>query len=86
MCAYAIECVYAIERAYICACTCICVSLCMFTRINANTVSYMRLHACLRAGLIKTHLRTKYFNTQTHFGFGNFQDVLYIHVHVCVCV
>ena len=40
----------------------------------------VRLHACvcvcLRAELIK-RLRAKYFNTQTHFGFKNFQDVLY---------
>ena len=25
----------------------------MFTRLNANIVSYLRLHACLHAGLIK---------------------------------
>ena len=47
--------VYTIERAYkrayiyICACTCIRVSLRLFTRKNANAVSYMRLRACLRA-------------------------------------
>ena len=52
----------AIMRAYICACTCICVSLRLFTRKNANAVSYVRmrafacmhLHACLRTDLIKT--------------------------------
>ena len=46
---------------YICACTCIRVSLRLFTRKNANAVSYMRmrefacgrLRACLRAALIK---------------------------------
>ena len=30
--------------AYICTCTCIRVSLHLFTRINANTVSYVRMH------------------------------------------
>ena len=76
---------YTIERAYARAytCSCICVSLRLFTCINANAVSYVRLracvclHACLRVELIKTRLRAKYFNTQTHFGFRNFQDVLY---------
>ena len=78
---------YTIERAYahaytcICACSCIRVSLRLFTCINANAVSYVRLCACLRAELIKTQnaLHAKYFNTQTHFGFRNFQDVLYIY-------
>ena len=50
--------VYTIARAYvreyICACTCIRVSLRLFTRKNANAVSYVRLRACLRADLIKT--------------------------------
>ena len=58
--------VYTIERAYvrayICACTCVCTSLRLFTHKNANAVSYVRmrvfacvrLHACLRADLIKT--------------------------------
>ena len=58
--------VYTIERAdaraYICTCTCIRVSLRLFTRKNANAVSYvrmrefacMRLRACLRTALIKT--------------------------------
>ena len=57
---YTIERAYA--RAYICACTCIRVSLRLFTRKNANAVSYVRmrvfacvrLRACLRADLIKT--------------------------------
>ena len=40
---YTIERAYA--RAYICACTCIRVSLRLFTRINANAVSYMRMRA-----------------------------------------
>ena len=44
----------------------------------------VRLRACLRAELIKTRLLAKYFNTQTHFGFRNFQDVLYIHIHYTV--
>ena len=46
---------------------------------NTNAVSYVRLRACLRADLIKTQnafAHAKYFNTQTHFGFRNFQDVL----------
>ena len=40
----------------------------------------VRLRACLRVDLIKTQnaFVPKYFNTQTHFGFRNFQDVLYI--------
>ena len=89
---YTIERAYA--RAYICACTCIRVSLRLFTRKNANAVSYVHLRAfacvhlrvCLCTDLIKkrkTHLRAKYFNTQTHFGFRNFQDVLYIALHTC---
>ena len=49
VCVYTIECAYA--RAYICACTCIRVSLRLFTRKNANAVSYMRMRACLRACL-----------------------------------
>ena len=46
--------VYTIERAcartYICACTCIRVSLRLFTRKNANAVSYVRMRAfaCMR--------------------------------------
>ena len=46
---------YMIERAYvraytcICACSCIRVSLRLFTCINANAVSYVRLRACVRA-------------------------------------
>ena len=46
---YMIECAYA--RAYICACTCIRVSLRLFTRKNANAVSYVRMcaFACVRA-------------------------------------
>ena len=39
---------------YICACTCIRVSLRLFTRKNANAVSYMSLRACLRVASIKT--------------------------------
>ena len=57
---YTIERAYA--RAYICARTCIRMSLRLFTRENANAVSYVRtrafacvrLRACLRADLIKT--------------------------------
>ena len=64
LCAY-ID-IRTIERAYaraytcICTCSCICVSLHLFTCINANAVSYVRLRACvcvracLRAELIKT--------------------------------
>ena len=52
MCVYTIERAYA--RAYICACTCIRVSLRLFTCINTNAVSYVRMHAGLRADLIKT--------------------------------
>ena len=33
----------AYTRAYICACTCIRVSLRLFTRINANAVSYVHM-------------------------------------------
>ena len=40
---YTIERAYA--RAYICACACICVSLHLFTRKNANAVSYLRMRA-----------------------------------------
>ena len=77
--------VHALVPACARACTWICVSLRAFTRINANTVSCMHLRACSHAGLIKTQtrLRAKIRKTQTHFGFWNFQDVLYIHVHVC---
>ena len=45
--------IYMVERAYvhaytcICTCTCIRMSLHLFTRINANAVSYVRLHACV---------------------------------------
>ena len=59
--------IYIYDRACvratsICACTCIRVSLHLFTCINANTVSYVRmracvcvrLRACLHADLIKT--------------------------------
>ena len=47
---------YTIERAYARAytCSCIRVSLRLFTCINANAVSYVRLRACLRAEVIKT--------------------------------
>ena len=37
-----------------------------------------RLRMCLRADKRKTRLHTKYFNTQTHFGFRNFHDVLQV--------
>ena len=52
-----------------------------FKRINANAVSCVRLRACSRAGLIKTQnaFVRKNRKTQTHFGFRNFQDVLYIY-------
>ena len=44
-------CVYTIERAYtrayICDCTCIRESLHLFTRKNANAVSYVRMRACV---------------------------------------
>ena len=82
--------VYTIERAYvrafICACTCIHVSLHLFTCKNENAVSYVRmrafacvrLRACLRADLIKTQNAFVRKIFQTHFGFRNFQDVLYL--------
>ena len=51
-----------------------------FTRINANAVSYVRLRACSRVGLIKTQntfaCKKKSQNSK-HFGFRNFQDILY---------
>ena len=51
---FTIEHVNARAYIYICTCTCIRVSLHLFTRKNANAVSYVRLRACLRAALIKT--------------------------------
>ena len=73
---------HALVSVYACACTWIRVSLRAFTRINANAVSCVRLHACSRTGLIKTQnaFASKNRKTQTHFGFRNFQDVLYIPV------
>ena len=83
---YTIERAYA--RAYICACTCIRVSLRMFTRKNANAVSYvrmrafacLRLRACLRTDLIQTQnaFARKIFQHSNALWFRNFQDVLYV--------
>ena len=76
-CAYMVECAYA--RTYICACTSIRVSLRMFTHINANAVSYVRLRVWLRTGLIKmqnTFVHKVFQHSHTHFGFRNLQDVL----------
>ena len=41
--------------------------------------AYARVCVCVFARInAKTLLHTKYFNTQTHFGFRNFQDVLQV--------
>ena len=44
---YTIERVYARAYIHVCACTCIRVSLHLFTRKNANAVSYVRMRACV---------------------------------------
>ena len=50
--------------------------------------SFLRAFACVSSRGVnykrKTRLRAKYFNTQTHFGFRNFQDVLYAYTHVSI--
>ena len=77
-----------IERACTCACTWIRVSLRAFTSINANAVSCMCLRVCSRAGLIITQKRIcaqKIAKLKTHFGFRNFQDVLYTYIY-CTCI
>ena len=57
------------KRSFLRACVCVRAFACV------------RLRACYRAGLIKTQnaFARKNRKTQTHFGFRNFQDVLYIY-------
>ena len=46
-CAYIRSSVRTCAHIYIYACTCIRVSLRLFTRKNANAVSYVRMRACV---------------------------------------
>ena len=50
--------------------------------MQTQFLACMRLRACSRAGLIKTQnaFARKNRKIQTHFGFRNFQDVLYYNV------
>ena len=80
--------VYTIERAYARIYMCMHLYPCEFAFVYRQkckrsflcAYACVRLHACLRTDLIKTQntcLHAKYFYTQKHFGFRNFQDVLY---------
>ena len=83
--------VYDRACARACTCTCICMRVrmhldprefaCVHThKCILRAFACMHLRACSRAGLIKTQnaFVRKNHKTQTHFGFRNFQDVLYI--------
>ena len=83
-----VACAYTIERA--CACMHLdpgefaCVHTHKCKRSFLRAFACMHLRACSRAGLIKMQKRVcaeKKDKSKRHFGFRNFQDVLYQWVH-----
>ena len=86
--AYTCICACTCIHVSLCLFACINANAVSYVRLRACVRAFACVHlrACLREELIKTQnafarkifQRAKYFNTQTHFGFRNFQDVLYI--------